>query len=205
MDEVVSHYFESPSGVSDSPRVVTLRLPERSIELHTGAGVFSRERIDLGTSLLLDTAPRPPEAGDLLDLGCGYGPIALTMASLAPQGIVWAVDVNERALQLCAENAARAGLENVRVCAPDQVPSTIRFSAIWSNPPIRIGKDTLHELLLRWLRRLEPRGEAYLVVQRHLGSDSLQRWLTEQGWPTSRVASRKGFRILRCQALASTR
>lgn len=200
----MSHYFESPSEGTDAPRVITLHLPERSLELHTGAGVFSRERIDVGTNVLLNTAPAPPMTGDLLDLGCGYGPIALTMASRAPKGIVWAVDVNERALQLCAENAARAGLDNVRVCAPDRVPGHIRFSAIWSNPPIRIGNITLHELLVRWLRQLEPCGEAYLVVQRHLGSDSLHRWLAEQGWPTSRVASRKGFRVLRCQAFVPT-
>lgn len=194
------HYFESPAGGPDDPRLLTLQVQDRSLELQTGVGVFSRERIDPGTTVLLQTVPPPSTDGAVLDLGCGYGPIALTMASQSPRAAVWAVDVNERARELCASNAARAGLTNVRVSAPDEVPPDIRFSVIWSNPPIRIGKAALHDLLHQWLSRLEPAGEAYLVVQRHLGSDSLQRWLAEQGWPTSRVASRRSFRVLRCQA-----
>lgn len=166
-------------------------------------GVFSRERIDQGTTLLLQTVPAPPAVGNFLDLGCGYGPIALTMAALSPNAAVWAVDVNDRARALSADNAARAGLTNVHVSDPEEVPPAIRFSVIWSNPPIRIGKVALHNLLHQWLCRLEPSGEAFLVVQRHLGSDSLQCWLAEQEWPTSRVVSRRGFRVLRCQARRS--
>jgi 16S rRNA (guanine1207-N2)-methyltransferase len=71
------------------------------------------------------------------------------------------------------------------------------FDRIVSNPPIRIGKTALHGLLLRWLPRLTPDGTAHLVVQKHLGSDSLARWLTEQGYPTTRLASRAGYRILK--------
>lgn len=199
----MSHYFDSPREGPDDPRFLTLRADGKTLRLRTGAGVFSRARIDPGTTVLLDTVPPPPAGGDLLDLGCGYGPIALTMASLAPAATVWAVDVNERARQLCAENAAEAGLANVHVGAPDDLPPGIRFDVIWSNPPVRIGKDALHEMLSRWLSRLHESGEAYLVVQRHLGSDSLQRWLTESGWPTGRVASRRGFRVLRCQRSSS--
>lgn len=196
----MSHYFESPPGGPDDPRLLTLQVQGRSLELQTGVGVFSRERIDQGTSVLLQTVPAPPTEGNVLDLGCGYGPIALTMAALSPKTTVWAVDVNDRARELCEGNAAKARLTNVHVSTPDEVPLVIRFSVIWSNPPIRIGKAALHDLLHQWLSRLEPFGEAFLVVQRHLGSDSLHRWLVEQGWPTSRVASRRGFRVLRCQA-----
>lgn len=199
----MSHYFESPLQGRDDPRLLTLQVGSRSLELRTGVGVFSRERIDPGTTVLLQTVPPPPTEGDVLDLGCGYGPIALTMASLSPKATVWAIDVNERARELCAVNASRSGLTNVHVSGPDQVPPTIRFSAIWSNPPIRIGKAALHDLLDRWLSWLEAGADAHLVVQRHLGSDSLQRWLAEQGWPTSRVASRRGFRVLRCEARSS--
>jgi 16S rRNA (guanine1207-N2)-methyltransferase len=200
----VSHYFESPPDGPDDPRLLTLQVQGRSFELRTGVGVFSRERIDHGTTVLLQTVPAPPPEGNFLDLGCGYGPIALTMAALSPNATVWAVDVNDRARELCEGNAARAGLTNVRFGAPEEVPPDIRFSVIWSNPPIRIGKAALHNLLHQWLSRLEPAGEAFFVVQRHLGSDSLQCWLTEQGWPTSRVVSRRGFRVLRCQAKSSS-
>jgi 16S rRNA (guanine1207-N2)-methyltransferase len=172
----------------------------RVLELTTDAGVFSRNRVDPGTAVLLDVLPHLPSTGTLLDLGCGYGPIALTLAVERPQATVWAVDVNERARGLCAANAAAASLTNVRVSAPEEVPPDIRFAAIVSNPPIRIGKEALHELLGTWLGRLEPEGVAYLVVQKHLGADSLQRWLSDQGWSTSRIASRQAFRVLRCEA-----
>jgi len=132
----------------------------------------------------------------ILDLGCGYGPIACALAVRSPGSRIWAIDVNERALDLCRRNARAAGLENMVVTSPDGVPPDVRFDAIYANPPIRIGKPALHDLLTRWLGVLTHDGTAHLVVQRHLGADSLARWLTDQGWPTVRRASRKGFRLL---------
>jgi 16S rRNA (guanine1207-N2)-methyltransferase len=198
----VPHYFETPSPGVRAPGRVRLAIAGRVLDLATDAGVFSRGKVDPGTSVLLEVMPAPPPAGDLLDAGCGYGPIALWMAVRAPDATVWAVDVNERARELCAANAKAAGATNVRVCAPDEVPEAVRFARIASNPPIRAGKEALHDLLRRWLSRLRPDGHAYLVVQKHLGSDSLQRWLIEQGWPTERVASRQAFRVLCCAATA---
>ena len=196
----MSHYFESPPPEAHAPGRVRLAIAGRTIDLATDAGVFSRAQLDPGTRVLLEVMPPPPPAGDLLDLGCGYGPIALSMALQSPGAAVWAVDVNERARELCAANAAAAGAANVRVCEPSEVPAGIRFARIVSNPPIRIGKAAVHELLTGWLGRLRAGGEAYLVVQKHLGSDSLQRWLTDQGWVTRRVASRRAFRVLHCLA-----
>jgi 16S rRNA (guanine1207-N2)-methyltransferase len=175
-------------------------LPGLHLDLETDAGVFSAGRLDPGTRLLLDTVPDPPPAGNLLDLGCGYGPLALVLASRSPGAAVWAVDVNQRALGLCARNAARAGLGNVRCRRPDDPGLPERLETIWSNPPARIGKQALHALLTTWLRRLAPGGSAYLVVQRHLGADSLHRWLEEAGWPVTRVAARNGYRVLRADA-----
>jgi 16S rRNA G1207 methylase RsmC len=152
--------------------------------------------VDLGTLVLLKEAPPPPESGDLLDLGCGYGPIALALARWAPAAHVWAIDVNERALDLTRANAEAAKTPNVAALLPDQVPLEARFDAIYSNPPVRVGKAPLHELLLRWLPRLKPGGAAYLVVQRNLGSDSLAKWLSEQGFEVSRLKSKKGYRVL---------
>jgi len=168
-----------------------------TLDLTTDRGVFSREGVDAGTKLLLLEAPSPASSGDLLDLGCGYGPLAIAMARRAPGATVWAIDVNDRARALTAANAA--GLDNVRVVAPDDVPADVRFATIWSNPPIRIGKTALHELLLRWLRRLTPDGRAVLVVQKHLGSDSLARWLDAQGFLTTRLQARVGYRLLEVQ------
>ena len=193
----MTHYFETPAGPSGPLGTVALRVGERELALRTAAGVFAREGLDKGTAVLLDEAPAPPATGDLLDLGCGYGPIALTLAVRSPRATVWAVDVNERARELCAANAEAADLPNVRVVAPEDVPADVRFTAIWSNPPIRIGKQALHALLLQWLPRLADGAPAVMVVQKNLGSDSLQRWLTEQGWPTERLTSRNAFRVLR--------
>jgi len=188
--------------VASAPATVPLALPDLTLTLTTDRGVFSGTRVDAGTKFLLLEAPAPPEGSvDLLDLGCGYGPIAVTLARRAPKARVWAVDVNDRALSLCTANAAEAGVgDRVRAVHPDEVPDEVRFAAIWSNPPIRIGKPALHELLRHWLARLDPGGEALLVVQKHLGSDSLARWLDGEGWPTRRLASRAGYRLLAAAA-----
>jgi len=159
-------------------------------------GVFSGDRVDPGTVELLRAAPPPPPAGDLLDLGCGYGPIAVTMARRSPDATVWAIDTNRRAVALTGENAARLGLANIRAVTPEEMGPEVRFAAIWSNPPIRIGKEALHDLLLAWLARLTPDGRAYLVVHKHLGGDSLATWLTDQGHQATKMASRKGYRLL---------
>ncbi|GLW06944.1 16S RNA G1207 methylase RsmC [Microtetraspora sp. NBRC 13810] len=196
----MAHYFEERPQAVSRPGAVMLVLPDLHLRLETDSGVFSPGRVDPGTRILLESVPPPPAEGDLLDLGCGYGPVALTMATRAPGATVWAVDVNRRSLELCGRNAAAAALDKVRPVHADEVPPQVRFKAIWSNPPIRIGKAALHEMLGRWLSRLTPDGCAYLVVQKHLGSDSLQRWLGEQGWPTSRVASRSAYRILKVEA-----
>jgi 16S rRNA (guanine1207-N2)-methyltransferase len=158
--------------------------------------VFAADRIDPGTMVLLRSIPAPPSDGHLLDLGCGYGPIAMTLAARSPRATVWAVDVNERARQLTTQNARAAELENVVVVPPEEVPADVLFTAVYSNPPIRIGKPALHALLVRWLDRLEPGGSAWLVVQRHLGSDSLAAWLREEGHEVTRRRSSRGYRLL---------
>ncbi|MGW0480341.1 class I SAM-dependent methyltransferase [Nonomuraea sp. NPDC003214] len=195
----MAHYFSERPETASKPGSVDLVLPDLHLRLETDRGVFSPERVDTGTRILLETVPPPPQEGDLLDLGCGYGPIALTMASRAPGATVWAVDVNRRSLELTERNAQAARLYKVRPVHADEMPEDVTFQAIWSNPAIRIGKAALHEMLTRWLSRLAPGGAAYLVVQKHLGSDSLQRWLGEQGWQASREASRAAYRILKVQ------
>ncbi len=192
-----SHYFDEEPTTESVPRDVDLLLPDMNLTLRTDRGVFGYNRIDAGTKLLLLRAPPPSATGDLLDLGCGTGAIALTMARRSPAATVWAVDVNERARELCRTNAELNEVANVRACDPDEVSEAMRFATIWSNPAIRIGKPALHQMLSRWLGRLTADGEALLVVHKHLGGDSLQAWLTQQGHPTTRVASSSGYRILR--------
>ena len=196
----MSHYFDEQPSVGSDVRTVDVALPDIAFTLETDHGVFSHGRVDTGTALLLREAPAPAPSGNLLDLGCGSGVITLTLALRSPAATVWALDTNERARALTTRNARRAGADNVRVCAPHEVPADVRFDTIWSNPPIRIGKAALRELLSGWLGRLTDDGTAVLVVQKHLGADSLHRWLDDQGFATSRRASRAGFRLLECSA-----
>jgi len=190
------HYFSAEPAVAARPRNVTVRLPDQSIELRTDRGVFSLAGLDPGTAVLLQGVPAPPAGATLLDLGCGHGVVAIAMARRAPQARVIAVDVNNRALELTRANATANGVERIEVCRPDEVDPDLRFDAIYTNPPIRVGRQQLLELLTTWLGRLEPGGHAYLVVQRHLGADSLAGRLRSQGFDVLRMGSKRGYRLL---------
>lgn len=191
------HYFSSSPRSDFSTRTIRVRLAGRDLDLVTAGGVFSPEHLDQGTRVLLDSVPPPPADGHLLDLGAGWGPIALSLALQSPDATVWAVDVNERALDLVRRNAARHGIANVNAALPGDVPADVRFAAIWSNPPIRVGKQELHAILAQWLPRLEADAAAWLVVAKHLGAESLQRWLADElGLDVERAANSKGFRVL---------
>lgn len=192
------HFFSADPQSADVRRTVEARIWGKPYVFTTATGVFSRDRLDIGTAVLLRETEPPRRAGTFLDLGCGYGPIACALAVEAPKATVWAVDVNNRALELTEVNAAAAGVaDRVRVALPDDVPEDVLFDEIWSNPAIHIGKPELHKMLLRWLSRLAPGGVAWFVVGKNLGGDSLQRWMTEQGYPCERIGSAKGFRVLR--------
>jgi 16S rRNA (guanine1207-N2)-methyltransferase len=195
-----SHYFDQNPAAASLPRIVRVDVDGRTLELVTDRGVFSGRRIDPGTRLLLEKGPLPAAPGEVLDLGCGYGLIAVTLGVRLPNCRIWAVDVNSRALELTRANARAAGLDNVRVADPSEVPDDVLFAAIFSNPPMRIGLARLRALLTTWLRRLEVGGAATLVISRHLGADSLARWLDAEGFTTERLASRTGYRLLRVGA-----
>jgi 16S rRNA (guanine1207-N2)-methyltransferase len=191
------HYFTARPAGETAFRTITITLAGRELTVTTAGGVFSPEHLDTGTRVLLERVPAPPATGDLLDLGCGWGPIAISLALQAPDATVWAVDVNERALDLVRRNVARLGLSNVKAVLPDGVPPDVRFAAIWSNPPIRVGKAELHALLERWLPRLDDDATAWLVVAKQLGADTLQRWIADElGFDVERAETSKGFRVL---------
>ena len=192
------HYFTADPSVPFKRQPVEVEVWDRRLPLVTGSGVFARGRLDIGTAILFrETPPPAPDVASVLDLGCGYGVIGLAVATVSPTTRVTAVDVNERALLLARENAAALGVaDRFTAALPGEVDEAATYDEIWSNPPIRIGKPALHELLLTWLPRLAPGGRAVMVVGKNLGADSLQRWLGEQGFPTRRLASAKGFRVL---------
>ncbi len=194
------HYFSADPAAPEKRSRIEFTAAGRAYDLAVATGVFSAGRLDPGTAVLLRKGDLPTAAttGTLLDLGCGYGPIALVLASEAPEAIVYAIDVNARARDLTAENAVALGLaDRVRVAAPDEVPDDVTFAQIWSNPPTHVGKAELHVLLERWLPRLSPDGAGWLVINKHLGGDSLHTWLVSLGWEVTRTASQRGFRVLR--------
>jgi 16S rRNA G1207 methylase RsmC len=194
------HYFTADPSVPFARETFTCEVWDRELTLVSGAGVFSRGHLDHATAVLLRETEPPPQ-GRFLDLGCGYGVIGLAIAAAVPLAQITAIDVNDRAIALANENARAMGVQGRFVaCRPEQVPGSDQYDEIWSNPPIRIGKEALHDLLLTWLPRLAPGGRAVMVVGKNLGADSLQRWLSDQGWPTTRLASAKGFRVLETRA-----
>jgi 16S rRNA G1207 methylase RsmC len=194
------HYFSQEPSSPLKPKTIQIPVAGELVDVTTASGTFSPTQLDFGTEVLIEQMDLVPDSGNLLDLGCGWGPIALNLGKLRPNATVWAVDVNTRSVELTQANAKNLGISNITALLPDQVPEDLRFSGIWSNPPIRIGKKELHELLLLWIPRLEAGGEAYLVVQKNLGSDSLQKWLTEElasGFEVSRYTSIKTYRVLK--------
>ena len=198
-------YFSSAPQSADVRKTLEVTLRDHPVTVETSNGVFSAHRVDLGTSVLLRHAPMPPLEGTFLDLGCGWGAIALALALESPEATVYAVDANERAIELARSNAEANGCGNIHAGTAAVVPGDVRFDVIWSNPPIRIGKEALHELLMEWLPRLVSDGHAYLVVQRNLGSDSLIPWLAEHlgdGYEVGKYASSKGYRVIDVHKLA---
>lgn len=194
------HYFTAAPASAENLRKIRVTLAGRDLELTTAAGVFSPDRLDAGTAVLLANTPPAPPGGDLLDLGCGWGPISISLALSSPHATVWAVDVNERSLDLVRRNAESLGLKNINAVQPDDVPDDVVFRTIRSNPPIRVGKNQLHDLLERWIPRLDERSDAWLVVQRNLGADSLQRWLAatfNEGYSVYRTATGRGYRVIK--------
>lgn len=194
-----TQYFSAQPSTADVRKNLGLTLRGHEVTVESSHGVFSAASLDKGTAVLLKLAPQAPPTGTFLDLGSGWGPLSLALALESPKATVWAVDVNERALELTGRNAAVNGATNVTTVTPENLPTDVTFDLIWSNPPIRIGKTALHELLMTYLTRLNSNGTAYLVVQKHLGADSLIPWLAQElgdSYTVSRFDSSKGYRII---------
>ena len=192
------HYFSASPDKPATLREITYQVAGREFAVQAASGTFSASKLDPGTSILLSKFEEFPESGNVLDLGCGWGPISLAIATLRPETIVWALDVNQRSMELAKNNATKLGLTNINVVTADKIPQDLKFDAIWSNPPIRIGKAALHDLLRSWLPRLESGGRAMLVVQKQLGADSLLAWIQAEfpDLTASRFSTDKGFRVL---------
>ena len=199
-----NHYFASSPEGPLVTREITVNLNGNKTQVLTAGGIFSPEHIDQGTQVLLSHIEAANPTGTFLDIGCGWGPIALALALHSPKATIYAIDVNERSLELTKMNADKLGITNIIVCKPEDVPDDVVFDEIWSNPPIRVGKKVLHEILNHWINKLVRGGTARLVVQKNLGSDSLHKWLVEEftpGFESTRIDSSKTFRVLKVSKL----
>jgi len=199
------HYF-SPQPAGDFKTTeIEVSLAGREVTIETAGSIFSPDRLDMGTDALMRIVPQTPEKGNFLDLGCGWGPLAITMALEAPDAAIYAIDVNERALELTRRNAKRLKLDNIHVSTPQDVPAAVNFDIIWSNPPIRVGKAELHSILKHWIPRLVVGGIGYFVVAKHLGADSFEKWLRAEfagGFDVYREDHYKGFRVVKVTRLS---
>lgn len=198
------HYFSADPASTPIQRNFEFDFLGEAISVRVDSGIFSATRIDPGTKVLLgelekhvaihQSSPR----SRALDIGCGWGAISLALAKSSAELEVIAIDVNQRALDNTKRNAKLQGLSNVQALHPTDVPPDLEFDEIWSNPPIRIGKEALHELLQSWLARLSNAGIATFVVAKQLGAPSLQRWLNGlPGLSCSKLSQDKGFWVLR--------
>lgn len=181
------HYFSANPSAEQKLTNVEFSVADQLFNLQAAAGTFSSGRLDKGTAVLLSLADELPQEGRILDLGCGWGPIGIAIAKLASASQVWGVDVNARSVALANQNAKKLQLTNFQAVLSENLPSDLRFDEIWSNPPIRIGKKALHELLTKYLAVLTDQGRALLVVQKQLGAESLLKWLAAQ-YPAKRVS-----------------
>ncbi len=194
------HYFSVDPTSARRTTTHSLNLLGYDVTVTTASGTFSPKGLDPGTAVLLKYAPTPPPSGTFLDIGTGWGPLALALALNSPDSSVWGVEVNERARALALDNAGELGITNVSIVDPADVPAGLSFDLIWSNPPIRVGKEALHQILTTWLPRLTPAGEAFLVVAKKLGADSLMDWINSDALPGltgTRIETAKGYRVIR--------
>lgn len=192
------HYFSANPSTNQKLKPVEFSVAGQAIRLQAAAGTFSSGKLDKGTAVLLSLADQFPKQGKILDLGCGWGPVGIAIAKLSPATKVWGVDVNSRSVELANQNSKELGLTNFQAVLSEQLPNEIKFDEIWSNPPIRIGKSALHELLTTYMNKLNPTGRAVLVVQKQLGAESLMKWLAEQfsGQEVRRLANEKGYWVI---------
>ncbi|MBW5449185.1 methyltransferase [Cohnella sp. CFH 77786] len=192
------HYYSPRPAAASDRRTFETELRGYPLKLTSDAGVFSREGVDYGSKALIRKMEIPPGAR-VLDVGCGYGPIGLTAARLAPSGHVVMVDINERAVELARLNAEANGIRNVSFAQSDKL-AAVRgqtFDVILANPPIRAGKAVVHEIFEQAIDHLNPGGSLWIVIQNKQGAPSARAKLEELFGEeqVEEVGKDKGYRI----------
>ncbi|WP_078551160.1 class I SAM-dependent methyltransferase [Bacillus alkalicellulosilyticus] len=198
------HYYSENPSVESKPKQITFELRGKQLSFVSDSGVFSKKEIDFGTQLLLESFEFPTSGeGALIDVGCGYGPIGITLAKEDKSRKVYMVDINERALELSRKNAEKNGAANVVVRKSrlfDNV-NTQKFSAVITNPPIRAGKQVVHELFEQAFEQLETNGELWVVIQKKQGAPSAIEKIKSLFQECEVVSKKKGYYIIRAKKI----
>lgn len=192
------HYYSNQPGAAHDRRVLEATLRGKVFRFTSDAGVFSKTGIDYGSRVLIEAMDIREDA-QVLDVGCGYGPMGLSAAYLASKGHVTMIDVNERAIQLAKENAKLNGIKNVTILESDLFSSVKgkMFDVILTNPPIRAGKSTVHTIFEEALEHLNTNGTLWIVIQKKQGAPSAKAKLEELFETVEEVTKDKGYRIFK--------
>ncbi|UXR61695.1 class I SAM-dependent methyltransferase [Staphylococcus schleiferi] len=198
----MSHYYDVHPDATPDEREISYYYQQHELSLTTDTGVFSRDKVDFGSDLLIQTFLNEHPPGQLkriIDVGCGYGPIGLMVAKVAPHDHITMLDVNHRALALAKRNAKANGISNVTIQESDGL-AMIEDEAcdyVLTNPPIRAGKQVVHQILTDAYRVLKTEGALYVVIQKKQGMPSAKKKMDEVFGNVSSVKNSKGYHILK--------
>jgi 16S rRNA (guanine1207-N2)-methyltransferase len=196
---LTEHYYSRKPSTESNPVKWQSELKGNTFRFKTDSGVFSKKEVDFGSRLLIDTFELKKADGMVLDVGCGYGPIGLSIARAYPEAMVHMVDVNERAIMLAKENASENKVDNVKIYESDRLNGVEEdgFDAILTNPPIRAGKKIVHDIFEQSFQRLAEGGELWVVIQKKQGAPSAMEKMKELFGDVEVEAKSKGYFILK--------
>lgn len=196
---MTDHYYSRTQNVESDPQFWDYTLKNTRFRFKTDNGVFSKNEVDFGSRLLIETFEMPDTDGDILDVGCGYGPIGLTVAKNWPERQIYMVDVNLRAVGLAKDNSELNGITNIKVYESDRLKAVkgMKFAAILTNPPIRAGKNIVHDIYEQSFDCLLPGGELWVVIQKKQGAPSTMDKLSLLFDEVETVIKKKGYYIIR--------
>lgn len=193
----MDQYFSQSPDVDSNPQTWSYQLRGQTFAFTTDNGVFSKNEVDFGSRVLIETFRPPDLDGPILDLGCGYGPISISLAAAFPERTVIGVDVNKRALKLAEKNAKQNKIANVSFKESDILSNVTdrSFAAILTNPPIRAGKQVVHKMFEEAKKALLPNGELWVVIQKKQGAPSAKKKLMALFKEVEVVTKEKGYFI----------
>ena len=198
---MTEHYYSNKPQTESKPRHFKFTLLGFEFKFETDAGVFSKSEVDFGSRVLIDAFEMPEVEGDVLDVGCGYGPIGLSIAKANPERFVHMMDINSRAVQLAEKNATANGVQNVRIFESDGLENVgdVKVAVILTNPPIRAGKETIFRFYDDSYKKLVKDGELWVVIQKKQGAPSTMSHLEEMFEEVDVVEKKKGYWIIRAK------